>query len=69
MSNSVYKVVEIVGTSENSWEEAAKRAIQTANNTLRDVRVAEITKMDMRLEDSRVISYRTRVQVSFKIEL
>lgn len=68
MEDSVYKMVEIIGTSETSWEDAAKRAVSRANQTLRDIRIAEVVKLDMRLEDSRIVSYRARVKISFKYE-
>ena len=66
--SSVYRVTEIVGTSRNSWEEAAKNAVQTASRSLRDLRVAEVTKMDMAIEDGKIISFRTRLRLSFKYE-
>ena len=65
---SVYKIIELVGTSPTSWEEAAKNAVDRANESLRDLRVAEIVKLDMRLEEGKVIEYRTRVAISFKYE-
>lgn len=65
---SVYKVIELVGTSKTSWEDAAKKAIDMANKSLRDLRIAEVTKLDMRLEDGEVVEYRARVAVSFKYE-
>ena len=65
---SVYKMVEIVGTSPTSWEDAARIAIETAGETLRDLRVAEITKLDVRLDDGRIVEYRARVMISFKYE-
>ncbi len=65
---SVYKVIELVGTSEDSWEDAAKQAIEIANKSLRDLRVAEIGKLDMRLDEGKIIEYRARVFVSFKYE-
>lgn len=65
-ADSVYKVVEVIGTSANSWEEAAKNAVETAAGTLRDLRVAEIVKMDMTVEDGKVRAFRARVLVSFK---
>jgi flavin-binding protein dodecin len=65
---SVYKVIELVGTSKESWEDAANKAILTANKSLRELRVAEVTKMDVRLDDGDVIEYRVRVNVSFKYE-
>lgn len=64
----VYRVTEVIGTSANSWEEAAKNAVQTAASTLRDLRIAEITKLDMRLESGKVVQYRARVSLSFKYE-
>lgn len=64
----VYKVIELVGTSENSWEDAAKQAIDVANKSLRGLRVAEIAKMDVRLDDGKIVEYRVRVNVSFKYE-
>jgi flavin-binding protein dodecin len=63
---STYKVIELVGTSHASWGDAAKTALETATKTLEDLRVAEVTKMDLRLEDSGRLLYRTRLQVSFK---
>jgi len=65
---SVYKVIELVGTSPNSWEEAAKSVIDRANQSLRDLRVAEVVKLDMRLENGQVMEYRARVALSFKFE-
>ena len=68
MADSVYRVTELVGTSETSWEEAAKIAIETASNTLKDLRVAEVTKLDMKIEDGKVVTYRSKVALSFKYE-
>jgi flavin-binding protein dodecin len=65
---SVYKVIEVVGTSPVSWEEAARAAIETAGASLRDLRVAEITKLDIRLDDDEIIEYRARVMISFKYD-
>jgi flavin-binding protein dodecin len=65
--DSVYKVVELVGTSAKSWEDAAKNAVETAGETLRDLRVGEIVKLDMTVENGKVIAYRARVDVSFKV--
>ena len=65
--DSVYKVVELVGTSAKSWEEAAKNAVETAASTLRDLRVGEVVKLDMTVEDGKVTTYRARVDVSFKV--
>ena len=67
-SESVYNVVEVIGTSTESWEDAAKHAVETAAKTLRDLRIAEVVKMDMKVEDGKVSEYRTRVLLSFKYE-
>jgi len=64
---ATYKVIELVGSSYASWEEAAKEAIQTAAKTLQDLRVAEVTRMDLKLEDNNRVVYRVRMKVSFKI--
>lgn len=64
---SVYKIIELVGTSEVSWEDAAKKAIETAKKSLRDLRIAEVAKLDLRLEEGKLI-YRARLNVSFKYE-
>ena len=66
MAGSTYKIIELVGTSDKSWEEAAKHAIETAGATLKDLRIAEITKLDVTIENGKVTSYRARVDVSFK---
>ncbi|SMC16781.1 hypothetical protein SAMN02746041_00169 [Desulfacinum hydrothermale DSM 13146] len=68
MAESVYKIIELVGTSTVSWEEAAKNAVETASKSLRDLRVAEITKLDMKLEEGKVVAYRARVAISFKYQ-
>lgn len=68
MAESVYKVVELVGTSEISWEDAAKKAVETASKSLRELRIAEVTMQDLKLENSKVVAYRTRVKLSFKYE-
>lgn len=65
---SVYKMIELIGTSPISWEDAARAAIETANDTLRDLRVAEITKLDVRLDDGEIVEFRARVMISFKYE-
>lgn len=65
---SVYKMIEVVGTSKTSWEDAARIAIETAGESLRDLRVAEITKLDVRLDDGEIVEYRARVMISFKFE-
>jgi len=64
--SGVYRVTEIIGTSPNSWEEAAKNAVETAAKSLRDLRVAEVSKLDMKIEDGKVVAYRARVSLSFK---
>ena len=66
MGESVYKVIELVGTSTTSWEEAAKAAVETAAKSLSDLRVAEVSKLDMKVEGGRVTAYRARVNLSFK---
>lgn len=66
--DSVYKVIEIIGSSPKSWEEAAKNAIETASKTLQDIRVAEIKEFDLKLEDGKIVSYRTKLNVSFKYQ-
>ena len=68
MSESTYKIVELVGTSDVSWEEAAKNAVETADKTLKDLRIAEVTKLDMKVENGKVSAYRARVNLSFKYE-
>ncbi len=67
-ADAVYKVVEVIGTSSKSWEDAASSAVATAAKTLRDLRVAEITKLDMKVEDGKVVAYRARVSLSFKYD-
>jgi flavin-binding protein dodecin len=68
MSNSTYKIIELVGTSSSSWENAATNAVETASKTLKDLRVAEITKLDLKIENGKVTAYRARVNLSFKYE-
>ena len=68
MSDSIYKIIELVGTSTSSWENAAQNAVETASKTLKDLRIAEITKLDMKIEDGKVVAYRARVSLSFKYE-
>ncbi len=68
MAESVYKIIELVGTSPDSWEQAAKNAVERAAQTLRDLRVAEVVELDMKVEDGQVAAYRARVKVSFKYE-
>jgi flavin-binding protein dodecin len=64
----VYRIVDVVGVSKTSWEDAGKRAVETAATSLRDLRIAEVTKMDMTVENGKVSAYRTRVALSFKYE-
>ena len=66
MEESIYNIIEIVGTSKNSWEEAARNAVETAGKSLQDLRVAEVVKLDMTIVENKVTSYRTRVNLSFK---
>ena len=68
MAGTTYKIVELVGTSDISWEDAAKTAVETAGQSLRDLRIAEITKMDMIVTNGKVTAYRARVNVSFKYQ-
>ena len=68
MSDSVYRVTEVIGVSPDSWEAAAKNAVETAGRTVRDLRVAEATRFDVTIEDGRVASYRVRLDISFKYE-
>ncbi len=68
MSDSVYKVIELVGTSTKSWEKAALNAVEKAAESLRDLRIAEVVTLDMQLEEGKVVSYRAKVKVSFKFE-
>jgi dodecin len=67
-TDSVYRIVDVVGVSEKSWEDAGRRAVETAASSLRDLRVAEVTQMDMKVEDGKVTAFRTRVALSFKYE-
>ena len=66
MAESTYKIIELVGTSTKSWEDAAKGAVETASKSLKDLRIAEISELDMKLEKGKVAAYRARVMVSFK---
>jgi flavin-binding protein dodecin len=68
MPESVYKVIELVGTSSESWEKAAKAAVDKASKTLRDLRIAEVTQLDMQLEGGKVLAFRAKVKLSFKYE-
>ena len=66
--DTVYKIVDVVGVSEKSWEDAGRNAVETAAESLRDLRVAEVTRMDMKVENGKVTAFRTRVSLSFKYE-
>ena len=68
MPKSVYKIIELVGTSEVSWEDAAKNAVETAGKSLKNLRIAEIVKLDMKIDNGKVTAYRARVSLSFKYE-
>lgn len=68
MAESVYKVIELVGTSTESWEKAATAAVEKASKTLRDLRIAEVAELDLQIEDGKVRAYRAKVKVSFKYE-
>jgi len=66
MAGSVYKIIELVGTSKKSWEDAAMNAVETASKSLKDLRIAEVVKLDMQIDKGKVTAYRARVNVSFK---
>lgn len=68
MAGSTYKIIELVGTSESSWEDAARTAIETAGESLKDLRVAEVTRFDVTLTNGKITAYRTRLNVSFKYQ-
>ncbi len=68
MAGSTYKIIELVGTNDSSWEEAAKTAIETATGSLKDLRVAEVTRLDVTLTEGKITSFRTRLNVSFKYQ-
>lgn len=68
MSESVYKVIELVGTSTESWEKAAAQAVEVASKSLRDLRIAEVAELDLQIEDGKVRAYRARLKVSFKYQ-
>ena len=69
MSVGAYKIIELVGTSDVSWEEAAKNAVETAGKSLRDLRIAEVKQLDMKIEGGKVVTYRARLNLSFKYEV
>ena len=66
--NAVYRVTEVIGTSENSWEDAARNAVKVASKSLRDLRIAEISKLDVKIEDGKVMQFRARLALSFKYD-
>ena len=66
MPDSTYKIIELVGTSKTSWEDAAKNAVQTASKSLKELRIAEVKELDLKVENGKVVAYRARVMVSFK---
>ena len=68
MADSIYRVTEVIGTSSESWEDATRHAVETAAQTVRDLRVGEVVKLDVTIEDGRVTQYRSRVNISFKYE-
>lgn len=68
MAESIYKVVDLVGTSDSSWEAAVKNAVETAAKSLKDLRIAEVTDLDVKIENGKVSAYRARVKLSFKYE-
>ena len=68
MTDSIYRVTEVIGTSTESWEDAAKHAVETAAETLRDLRIGEVVKLDVAIDDGRVTTFRARVAISFKYE-
>lgn len=67
-SEGVYRIIDVIGTSASSWEDAARNAVETAGKSLRDLRIAEVSKLDMKVEAGKVVAYRARVQLSFKYE-
>ncbi len=68
MPDSIYKIVELVGTSDSSWEEAGRNAVEAAGKSLRDLRVAQVDQLDMKVENGKVVAYRAKVRLSFKFE-
>lgn len=66
MNDSIYKVIELIGSSEASWEDAAKKAVEQANKTLEDLRIAEVVEQDLKIEEGKVVAYRTKLRVSFR---
>jgi flavin-binding protein dodecin len=68
MPNSAYKVIDVIGSSDTSWEDAAQRAIAVASESLHNLRIAEVVKLDMKIEGGKIVSYRTRLNLSFRID-
>ena len=68
MADSIYKIIEVVGTSKKSWEDAARNAVETAGKTVKDLRVAEIVRLDMTVDEGKVVNFRARVHLSFKFD-
>jgi len=68
MAESVYKVIEIIGTSEKSWDDAAKNAVERASKTREDLRIAEVTAQDLKIENGKVVAFRTKISLSFKFK-
>jgi dodecin len=66
--NAVYRVTEVIGTSDNSWEDAARNAVKVASKSLRDLRIAEVTKLDVKIEDGKIVQFRARLALSFKYD-
>jgi hypothetical protein len=66
MAESVYKIIELVGTSKMSWEDAAQTAVETASRSLKDLRIAEVVEMDMQIDEGKIVGYRTKIRLSFK---
>jgi flavin-binding protein dodecin len=67
-AEGVYRVIDVVGSSEKSWEDAARNAVETASKSLRDLRIAEVQKLDVKVDEGRIVAFRTRLQLSFKYE-
>ena len=68
MAESIYKVIEIIGTSEKSWDDAARNAVERASKTLEDLRIAEVTAQDLKIENGKVVAFRTKISLSFKFK-
>jgi len=68
MSSSIYKVIEVIGTSATSWDEAAKNAVESASKTLKDLRIAEVVDQDLKIEDGKIVAFRTKLRLSFRLQ-